>query len=153
MVVLNVLDGLIILVILARSISPSHEITGADNLVEVIHHLIGEFGGEEGDGGSSIKLVSCFISEGFKFGDESIYFSWGKAEMTEFFLCALCGTSVLECLFECSGNSIPIVFMSLSGLIIPLSCTSFVTYLLPSHHNFFSFVMPLVHYSLLGPVS
>ena len=45
--ILDVLDSLIILVILARSISPSCKIVGVDNLVEVIHHLVGEFGSKE----------------------------------------------------------------------------------------------------------
>ena len=53
----DILDSLIILVISACSVSPSFEIDGADNLVEVIHHLVGEFGGEEGDSGSVIETV------------------------------------------------------------------------------------------------
>ena len=45
----NVLDSLVILVILACCIGPSRKIAGADDLIEVFHHLVGEFGGEEGD--------------------------------------------------------------------------------------------------------
>ena len=47
--------------------------------------------------------------------------------------------------------------MSRSGLVISFLLPSFVTYLLPLRHNSplssYFFVMPLVHYSLLGPVS
>ena len=75
--VFDVLDSLVILVILTHSISPSHEIAGADNLVEVIHHLVGEFGSKEGDSGPIIERVPCFVGQGFKFGNESIYLSWG----------------------------------------------------------------------------
>ena len=109
--VLDILDSLIILVILVHTISPSCKVARADNPVEVIHHLVGEFGGKQSDGGSGIKPISSFIGKGFKFGDESIYFPWGEGEMMEFFLCTLHCTSVLECLFESSGNSIPIVFV------------------------------------------
>ena len=59
--VLDVLDSLIILVILMRSIGPSCEIMGADDLVEVIHHLVGEFGSEEGNSGPIIERVPCFV--------------------------------------------------------------------------------------------
>ena len=78
------------------SIGPSCKIMGADNLVEVIHHLVGEFGSEEGNSGPIIEQVPSFVGQGFKFGNESIDFPWGEGEMTEFFLCALRGTSVLE---------------------------------------------------------
>ena len=92
----DILDSLIILVILACSISPSCEIVGADDLIQVIHHLVREFRGEEGNSGSIIERVPCFISQGFKFGDEPIDFSWGEGQMTEFFFCLLCGTSILQ---------------------------------------------------------
>ena len=107
----DILDRLIILVELACSISPSRKIVGADNLVEVIHHLEGEFGCEEGNSGPIIKRITCFVSQGFKFGNKSIDFPWGEGNMMEFFLCALCGASVLEGCFECSGNSVPIMFI------------------------------------------
>ena len=68
----NILDSLIILVILSCSISPSCEIDGADDLIQVIHHLVGEFGGKEGDCGPIMERVPCFIGQGFKFGNESI---------------------------------------------------------------------------------
>ena len=73
----NVLNSLIILVILMRCIGPSRKIAGANDLIEVFHHLVGEFGGEEGDGSLIIECVPCFIVQGFKFGNESIDFSWG----------------------------------------------------------------------------
>ena len=78
--------------ILACCIGPSCKIAGVDNLVEVFHHLVGEFGGEEGDSSPIIEHVPCFISQGFKFGNESIDFPWGESKMMEFFLCALRGT-------------------------------------------------------------
>ena len=74
----NILDSLIILVKLACSIGPSCKIAGVDGLIQVIHHLMREFGGEEGNSGSIIERVPCFISQGFKFGDEPINFSWVK---------------------------------------------------------------------------
>ena len=63
--VLDVLDSLIILVELSCSLSPSCEITGADDLVKVIHHLVGELGREEGDSGSIIEQIPCFVGQGF----------------------------------------------------------------------------------------
>ena len=107
----DILDSLIILMISACSISPSCEIDGADNLVEVIHHLVREFGGEEGNSGSVVETIPCFVSQRFKFGNESIDFPWGEGKMTEFFLCALCGASVLEGCFKGSGNSVPVMFI------------------------------------------
>ena len=80
----NVLNSLIILVILTRRISPSLKIAGVNNLIEVFHHLIGEFGGEEGDSSPIIERVPCFISQGFKFSNESIDFPRCESEMTEF---------------------------------------------------------------------
>ena len=107
----NVLNSLIILMILTRCIGPSREIAGANDLIEVFHHPVGEFGGEEGDGSPIIECIPCFISQGFKFSNESIDFPWCESEMTEFLLCALRGTSVLECCFEGSGDSSPVVFI------------------------------------------
>ena len=72
----DVLDSLIILVILACCIGPSRKIAGANDLIEVLHHLVGEFGGKEGDSSPIIERVPCFISQGFKFGNESIDFPW-----------------------------------------------------------------------------
>ena len=92
----NVLDSLIILVISACSISPSCEIDGANDLIQVIHHFVGKFRGKEGDSGPVVKPVPCFISQGFKFGNESIDFSWVEGKMAEFFFCTLCGASILE---------------------------------------------------------
>ena len=118
--VLDILDSLIILVELACSIGPSHKIAGADNLVEVIHHLEGEFGCEEGNSGPIIERIPCFISQGFKFGNESIDFPWGEGKMTEFFFCTLRGASVLEGCFKGSGNSVPVMFIcgSKAGIVL-----------------------------------
>ena len=80
----NVLDSLIILVIPACSIGPSCEINGANNLIQVIHHFVGKFGGEEGDGGTIIESIPCFIGQGFKFGNESIDFPWVKVRWRSF---------------------------------------------------------------------
>ena len=91
----NVLDSLVILVILACCISPSRKIAGADDLVEVFHHLVGKFGGKEGDSSPIIECVPSFIGQGFKFGNESINFPRGEGEMTEFFLCVLRGASIV----------------------------------------------------------
>ena len=107
----DVLDSLIILVISACSISPSCEIDGVDNLVEVIHHLVGKFGGKEGDSGLVIETVPCFVSQGFKFGNESIDFPRGEGKMAEFLLSVLRGAGVLEGCFEGSGNSVPVVLV------------------------------------------
>ena len=107
----DVLDSLIILVILACSISPSCKIDGVNNLIQVIHHLVGKFGGEEGDGGAIIEPIPCFVGQGFKFGNESIDFPWGEGKMVEFLLCALRGASILEGCFKGSGNSVSIVFI------------------------------------------
>ena len=98
--VLDILDSLIILVELACSIGPSHKITGVDNLVEVIHHLEGEFGCEEGNSGPIIEQIPCFVGQGFKFGNESIDFPWGEGEMTKFLFCALCGASVRKAVLK-----------------------------------------------------
>ena len=106
--VFDILDSLVILVILACSINPSHKIVGADNLVEVIHHLEGEFGRKEGNSGPIIERVPCFVGQGFKFGNESINFPWCESKMTEFFLCALRGASVLEGCFKVSSDSVPV---------------------------------------------
>ena len=109
--VLDILDSLIILVILACSISPSCTIVGADNLVEVVHNLEREFGCEEGDSGPIIEQVPCFVGQGFKFGNESINSPWGEGEMTESFLCMLRGASVLEACFEGSNDGVPVKFI------------------------------------------
>ena len=109
--VFDVLDSLIISMELACSFGPSCEIAGVNYLVEVIHHLIGELQGELGDGRPVVEQVSCFIGQGFKLGNESIDFSWSEAKMTEFFLSALRGASVLEGCFECSSDSVPIMFI------------------------------------------
>ena len=92
----NILDSLIILVILACSIGPSCKIMGANDLIQVIHHLVREFGGEEGNSGSIIERVPCFVGQGFEFSNESIDLSWGVGQMTEFLFCTLHGTSILE---------------------------------------------------------
>ena len=107
----DILDSLIILVILTCSIGPSCKIAGADNLVEVIHHLVGEFGCEEGNSGSIIERIHHFIGQGFKFGNESIYLPWGERKMTVFFLCALRGASVLEGCVESSSDGVPVKFI------------------------------------------
>ena len=99
--VFDILDSLMILVELSCSIGPSHKIAGADNLVEVIHHLEGKFGREEGDSRPIIERVPCFISQRFKFGNESINFPWGKVEIYRVFpLRAVTGLGY--CLWQCA---------------------------------------------------
>ena len=53
----NVLDSLTILMILSCSISPSCKISRANDLIKVIHHLVGELGSEEGDSRPSVEQV------------------------------------------------------------------------------------------------
>ena len=109
--ILDILDRLIILVILACSFGPSHEVAGVDNLVEMIHHPVWELQCEEGDSGLSTKLIYGLIGKGFEFSNKCVHFSWGEAKMMEFFFSALRGASVLEGLFESSSFSGPEVFI------------------------------------------
>ena len=109
--VLDILDSLVILMILACSFGPSCEVTGADKLVEMVHHLVWELRCEESNSRPSIKLISSLVGKGFKFCNKCVHFSWDEAKMMEFFFSMLCGASVLESLFESSGYSSAEVFI------------------------------------------
>ena len=43
----------------------------------MFHHLLREFICEEGDGGSVIKRILCFISKSSELGDKCAHITWG----------------------------------------------------------------------------
>jgi hypothetical protein len=102
-------------VVLVNGIGPVYEGLGSIDLVDVIHHVEGEFRCKEGESGRVVQGILCLVGQGFELHKEDVHLILSHEKMIEAHLCVLPSTCVLEGVLEAMKDFVPIVFIS-SGM-------------------------------------
>jgi hypothetical protein len=77
----------------------------------MLHHFVGEFGCEHGNGVVGVNREIGLMCQCFKLGNEHIHFSWDEGEVVQFILGTFLCSSILEGGLELICNMSPVSFI------------------------------------------